>query len=1196
MLEPVAAVILNTVVLCGRAHPERSAPLQSVVKVMKTTSNRSITSDFFIPKPRRVKGKQRATGDIDDVWHTLFPSECAEWSCRNQYVMAVPKPWRWVMMKEVHPTRDRPSKRPAVQRNVPSIRRHNSSRLFSKRLHPVAQVRHASGMSERDNASDPGSSSSRSSSSSLLDSIEFPNSTSSAERKALYIGRLRRIILVPTEELNVDKAWALYDAVKATGGETSLNVHELLGFCDKILVAAELKYETNLDVDKLYEWSRNLYNVLKPLDERIELQSFYDHWHKCTLARTHALMGKIQEAIVLLDDIRNIAVVYEQSSRAVLVYRSIVSSLYLHNGSPAVVDFVVDHWDYIGSYLWKSNKWHSGGHAEAGHLLRKTAHELIARIERPVSLMVARERLEWDPEKRRILGELLVQSYCMQKLPLSALDVLHEMDSQSISASFSTKLLVVRALVKEDSFGPAKELFASIPDTSLFKYYLQTALYLFAHDGDDARAETYYNKLVDQGWVNEVDVAMLLQAYATQGRTEQVSSLFDSFFPIGEDGKRTNSPSRLHFAVALYAHAQIGDVEGINKWLEELVRAQMSPHMYIFTMILQAFAKRGEMDHVATIITQMREHGHAPNVVTYTTIMTLLANRKDPVGVETLYKRALREGVVPDLRMVTALLNAHVEAGSWKGVIRAFDYINSNPRINIRLTVEVFNTLLKAYVVIGAPFRVVLRLFKKLENTRLKADSYTYALLIQSACDSGRMDIAMEIFHEMDQRADWKNNIQVNVYVMTILMAGYLRTHNRERARAIHDEMRHRKIRLDAITFHTILVAYGNDRSQVGIHIAEDFVKSLATGEDKSWIKPTYGRVTALELIYGPLLRAYEKRKQPEEVERVFQEYLEAGGKPSLGTLTALLDTYRKAFDIEQCVQLWPEIVNLGLKYAGRPEFLHGEEEDASQDRLQANILCVPLSIYIDTLSAAGRHLEIAEVWRTFQVHGFQFDSHNWNHLVIALVRAGEPERAFQILEKVILPYQEQAREILQARDEKPDSPLSFDKSPDSSDTGSHELHTSTFRRFANMKVMSAKIRGMPEFGDTPTTGAEDPTEKDPTDLEEVPDQQIDYVHPLHILHQISPAWNLWRPHHLTLRALLHLLNRLRAGYPVRPIVAGQQAQDEELDSLENRMKARDTLERIYANNPNTIRLLRKIDTQERRRLGEGYDKKYAYV
>lgn len=69
------------------------------------------------------------------------------------------------------------------------------------------------------------------------------------------------------------------------------------------------------------------------------------------------------------------------------------------------------------------------------------------------------------------------------------------------------------------------------------------------------------------------------------------------------------------------------------------------------------------------------------------------------MGAEAVFKRALKEGVVSDNRMIVAM-NAHVEGGSWMGVIRAYDYLVS--ACVTALSLEVYNTLMKAYVLIGA--------------------------------------------------------------------------------------------------------------------------------------------------------------------------------------------------------------------------------------------------------------------------------------------------------------------------------------------------------------------------------------------------------------------------------------------------------------------------------------------------------------
>jgi pentatricopeptide repeat protein len=610
----------------------------------------------------------------------------------------------------------------------------------------------------------------------------------------------------------------------------------------------------------------------------------------------------------------------------------------------------------------------------------------------------------------------------------------------------------------------------------------------------------------------------------------------------------------------VYAHAERADYDGLNFWLQAMSKAGFVPDIYVYSIILKSFAARGEVESVSAVLDQMRAAKILPTRVLYTSVISLLAHRRDPVSAEAIYKRALREGITPDRKMITSLMNAHVEAGSWAGVVRVFDYLKSSRIPRLRLSIEVYNTLLKAYVLIGAPFHVVSTIFRKLESMGVQPNGRMYTLIIQSACDAGFMNIANKIFAEMEAaEKGWQTTYRVDAYVLTIIMAGHLRLGDKRSAKAIYDDMCERGIQPTSATFYHILRAYGNERTEESFQIAEDFLKTIMAGESSaSWIHPQT-RTAALEHVHGPLMLAYTKADKPEEVERLFQSMLDAGGEPSLSNLTVLLDAYRRAGDIEAIHGLWPQIWQLALRFS-KTDSLFGGEDDSPSDptKRQGNILCVPLSIYIDALSAAGEHFVIAEMWGKARSHGFSFDSHNWNHLAVALVRAGDPERAFEIVERVLLPFERQSEGVLRDRNLSPDSPLTFDVTPaDVSKPASQSPMHRSERRAYQSKVATKR--------------SGDALEMDPT--------SDDFAHPLHVLHQISPSWNVWRPHRAVLDLLSGVLRHLGSGMPVQPVgdhSSTPQALDPDSDDAFTRGNlAREMFDRIHLNYPDTIQAIR---------------------
>ncbi|RDB19851.1 hypothetical protein Hypma_012799 [Hypsizygus marmoreus] len=1152
MVEPFAAVIFNTLV-SGRSTLRHPPSLNSVARVMATSSRKSVVSDFFTPQPRRVKGKEKAE-DTSDL--SCFLSQCQEWSsCAHRHSLWCSDRSRFMMMEELTPTPSR-SPRRYRSRQIPNAKSSLTHTVYG------GQRRHASNASE------------------LTIQTQYPPSLadlaasaapSDKQREDLAIRRLRTITRIPADTVDLNKAWETYLSVS----HCNIDLQLLMQFTDKLLNATELHYHRDKDLDILHLWGLRTQGILNAVTPRITALAPFDQWRLCMLSRSMSLLGDLKQATEIAHDANAIPATYENKGGIISAFNCILLSTSVHRNNVEAVKFIASQWEIVGSHLTqRTSEWHYGGPARWGNYMRRNAFLIIAEIDYVASLL---NLSIWDKDRRETMGNFMIEALCDFKLPLAALEVFREMQKQRLFTSTDAQIALIRKLASENVFEPAMTMFHSLSATGTRRSIYSTGVYLYGRQGNGEEAERYFRVLERNSWVSDDDTAMLLYAYSTQGLVNEATALFDNFFPEGPDGARLNSPKLRHFTAVIYGHSRRGDSKGITRWLEIMSKSGLDPDIYVFTVILNNLAIRGDMDGVLAILKQMRAARVQPNVVTYTIVIALFAHHKDAVGAEAMFKRAIQEGVVPDRRMITSLMNAHVEAGSWEGVIRAYDYIHAFPSHHIRPTIEVYNTLIKAYVMMAAPFPIVSKIFNQLEASRVKPDDRTFSLVIQSACDAGRMDIAADMFYQMDKIAaqDSERGLEINVYVLTILMAGFLRVGDKIKAKAVYDEMRDRGIQPTAITFNTILKAYGNERSEESMKVAEEFINTLmgTPAEERVWDTPSYGRKTALQHIYGPVIAAYAKQEKVEDAERMFQEMIAAGQPPTLGTLTAVLDAYRRTFNTEAALRIWPEIFQLGLRYSKDRFLIDGDDSDPTRARLQGNILTVPLSIYIDVLSSAGLHQQIAAVWKEFQALGFTFDSHNWNHLAVALVRAGQPERAFEVVEKVLL-HRPQL-DIKEERDKRPSTPLLYE----SASTDVRSTFTKEPPKHSDIRRATvAKLTASKAFR---------------TDIEgENAEYALDMAHPLHILHQVTPIWAFWRPHVAVLSVFLVALSRLESGTLVKPV---GQDEDETTPADDEPSQAREILNRIYQNYPNTVQAVLDHETRERRRLGDDYDRNYNW-
>lgn len=939
--------------------------------------------------------------------------------------------------------------------------------------------------------------------------------------------------------------------------------------------------------DLLRTWGTRIQDALHHIDPGIE-DTARNHLRirrNSVWVSASAMTGKLEEAI---EDARVLfhlcdldrQVKFAQRAHTLRVYTDIIRAMEQYRSPAAVLDYLVEHSSSLSKYLLDSQPWQAPSILRSIQPFRQTALAVLSSIVAPDQCLDSLSS-RWSKTQLSFAGTLLIRAMHQVGRAKDALAVVQFLHKTSVPVSSPVVGDVIRALAQKGMFEEASAMFSALPHPSpdhrsQQRAYHSAGLLLYSSQGDVQRAEEHFNNLAQRKLVDHVDQNSIMHAYARAGQPERVVELFNGFFsPSSSTEPHPGRPNIVHYTTVIFAHSQVGDLDGVNTWFMKLSEAGFRPDLYVYNIILDMFASRGDSTSMISVLDQMRNSGIAMNAIIYTNIISALAKRNDPISAERVYKRALEEGIVPDRQMVTAIMNAHVESGSWQGVVRAWDYLNTTGRAGAGITIEVFNTLMKAYVLIGAPFRTVANLFRSMSSKELRPDSRTFALLIQSACDSGFMDIAEDLYQEMEHLAteQQQTSVEVNVYVLTILMSGYLRQGKRLKAKSILDRMKGRNIEPTAVSYAAILKAYGEQKTDQGIKVAEQFLNSLmSNGGKDSWMQMFGGRKLTVETVYRPLLNAYAQREQPAQVARLYEGMLRAGAEPSLGTLTMLLDAHRRVGNVAGVEAVWPQVQRLGLEFTRQNALLIADSDQTPNLGAYGSLMCVPFSILIDALSAAGKHAEVAQTWKTLKEQGLQFDSHNWNHLVTALVRAGEPQRAFDIVENVILRYQHQTRrELERERDPHPTSPLTLDlPPPEEGDLPPHRpeapLHTAA-RRTSTAQYMTRRLRNrlqsMEEHG------------------------AHDFVHPLYILHTMSPLWNTWRPHGGTLVLLGRVLDHYRSGRLVQAIRPEVDSEFEQraVDAEEIRKRTEVAgliLGEIYERFPRTVHLVREYELMRR--------------
>lgn len=460
-----------------------------------------------------------------------------------------------------------------------------------------------------------------------------------------------------------------------------------------------------------------------------------------------------------------------------------------------------------------------------------------------------------------------------------------------------------------------------------------------------------------------------------------------------------------------------------------------------YNPLLRLYAMSARLRDATHLVETMEDRGAKLDSHSYGSLLSLYANLKDPKNAQLVFNEMQKHvKVVPQLAY-TSLMNAYVEAGFWDEAVAIFDELDAHPTGDpLKPDTHTCTTLLKCYVLMGAPLEATATLFQRMQERGIRLNERGHTLLLQAACEAGSFEIAESIFANWDDSQD-RNSI--DVFVFTVMIRGLLRVGKKEAANEYYQEMVKRGIQPTSVTWSVLLQAYAGDtdpntRRVLNDLLAEYANKNPATrqqwgGDGEHNVKDQgVFRGTAYANVYGPVIAAYARLVQPNGNESVsdetqspnsvtsvqkmeaidlFKEYLsKPGAKPSISMYTALLDMYRKAGDMQGVHDIWSYIINLAIdkvKSLNRPAFREDSAGHELSDPFQVprshrNLLCLPLSIYIEAVSVRHMHQSVADTWTHVQQLGFGFDAGNWNHLIVALLRAGEADRAFWTAEELL--------------------------------------------------------------------------------------------------------------------------------------------------------------------------------------------------
>jgi len=291
--------------------------------------------------------------------------------------------------------------------------------------------------------------------------------------------------------------------------------------------------------------------------------------------------------------------------------------------------------------------------------------------------------------------------------------------SYDIQASLCTYNTLLDACAKADSWAGAeaceswleKILKEGIQAVNVISY--ATVVYAWARRGEEARAEKWMRKMVDDG--------------------------------IEPDAVSYNS--------MIHGCGVCGNPAGAERWIEEMQSRGIQASVTTYTTLIDACAKGGDVKRAERFLELMLAAEIEPNVVSFASMIDACAKKADPDRAEYWHGRMIECNVKPNAHSFSAVINASAKAGD---LARAEEWLSHAEEAGIVGDVVIYSSVIDACGKVGDADRAV-AIFRRMCDNGVEPHIVAYAALARPFAYRGDYVEVERIAKEMASRGIYPN-------------------------------------------------------------------------------------------------------------------------------------------------------------------------------------------------------------------------------------------------------------------------------------------------------------------------------------------------------------------------------------------------------------------------------------------------------
>ncbi|XWS48030.1 hypothetical protein CRYUN_Cryun13aG0037000 [Craigia yunnanensis] len=280
-------------------------------------------------------------------------------------------------------------------------------------------------------------------------------------------------------------------------------------------------------------------------------------------------------------------------------------------------------------------------------------------------------------------------------------------------------------------------------------------------DGEIDRAVTVFNEALRKGLKpNIIMYNTLIKGLSLQGLILQALQLMNE---MSENGC---SPDIWTYNIVIDGLCKMGCVSDANNLLNDAIAKGYLPDIFTFNTLIDGYCKQLKMENAIEILNQMWSYGVTPDVITSWKVNEAL----------NLLEKIEKKGLVPDIVSFDTLIHEFCNNGDLDGAYQLFRTMEQ--RYKVCHTTSTYNIMISAFSE-KLKINMAKKLFHEMGENCCVQDSYTYRVMIDGFCKTGKVD------------SDKKDVAAPKIVVEDLLKKGHITYYAYD---LLHDGVRDKKL------------------------------------------------------------------------------------------------------------------------------------------------------------------------------------------------------------------------------------------------------------------------------------------------------------------------------------------------------------------------------------------------------------------